>query len=594
MQMRILNPGTLFAGRYQVVACIAHGGMGTVYEAIHAETGRRCALKIMLPEMVQSAELRERFRLEARAAVRIESEFVVDVLDAGIDESGQMPFLVMEFLRGEELHSLLKRAGRLNAADVVLYLEQAASALDKAHRVRIVHRDLKPGNLFVTRRDDGSVRIKLLDFGIAKLVAETATGAHATRSIGTPMYMAPEQYQTHHVVSPATDIYALGMLAFTMLVGKPYWADEADAGANVFSFAAVAMHGPQERASVRAFRRGVRLSSGFDAWFAKITSALPAQRYTTAGEAISALKQALFYPQGGAGETALMAPAGFGYQAAMGSYRTASPPPPSMPSSSSANAASISNEAMVGDDEDSIATRALPLDFSPSAANPLPSFLQAQTKASSPEPIRPPPSLRACSPALPPADLPVSPAPLKETSPLPIAEKSPLETTVAKGRLPDIMGPAPAAAQQKQRKLATYAFLGSTTAVLGVALGASLLITAPGEKTVEGPMPVGSMVETSAVPSSDPAPSSSSSATVPVPAVSAEPTQTGDPIPPPPPTMATPGLIRENPFTAPHPVAPPPRSSEAPAISTTARVVPAPVKKPEKSSTKPPKHWIDD
>ena len=447
MLMRILNPGTLFAGRYQIVACIAHGGMGTVYEAIHSETGRRCALKIMLPEMVQSAELRERFRLEARVAVRIESEFVVDVLDAGIDETGQMPFLVMEFLRGEELHSLLKRAGRLSAGDVILYLEQAASALDKAHKAMIVHRDLKPGNLFVTRREDGTSRIKLLDFGIAKLVAETATGAPATRSIGTPMYMAPEQYQLHHLVTPATDIYALGMLAFTMLVGKPYWSDESEAGANVFSFAAVAMHGPKEKASLRAWRRGVKLPESFDFWFAKITSVVPAQRYASAGEAVQALKEALL--RGDPARTAVMdipAPVSQGMSQGMrGTYRMLPQP--------------VSSPPMIADDEENIATRALPLDFLP--------------------------NMRGSSPELPFLPEPAQTAPLQTPeSPPPIENKTPLETTVSK-HLPDILEAVPQASNKKQRRLATFAFLGSALSVLGVALGASFLIPAAENPVLE-------------------------------------------------------------------------------------------------------------
>src|SRR4051812_8155347 len=108
-----LKNGTIFAGRYRVLHAIASGGMGTVYEVIHLETERRRALKIMLPQALQNADLRERFKREARVAARVESEFIVDVFDAGIDEATGMPFLVMERLRGEELGQRLTRAGRL-------------------------------------------------------------------------------------------------------------------------------------------------------------------------------------------------------------------------------------------------------------------------------------------------------------------------------------------------------------------------------------------------------------------------------------------------------------------------------------------------
>src|SRR5687768_3675541 len=128
MSVTSLAPGSLFAGRYRVVRCIAHGGMGAVYEVVHLETERRRALKVMLPTVVQSQEMRDRFRLEARVTASIESEFLVDVSDAGIDDATQMPFLVMEFLRGEELSKRLKRLGKLEFNEVVTYLHQAAIA----------------------------------------------------------------------------------------------------------------------------------------------------------------------------------------------------------------------------------------------------------------------------------------------------------------------------------------------------------------------------------------------------------------------------------------------------------------------------------
>ncbi len=259
MSVVTLNEGALFAGRYRVIRCMAAGGMGAVYEVLHLETERRRALKVMLPHLVQSDELRERFRREARVAAQIESAFIVDVFDAGIDEATQMPFLVMELLRGEELGKRLKRVGRFGFEETVGYLWQTALALDKTHRAHIVHRDLKPENLFLCEQDDGPPRVKVLDFGIAKLVAEGGTQANATRSIGTPLYMASEQFKSGSKVSPATDIYSLGMMAYTMLVGAPYWGEEQNADGNVFAFVATVMNGPSEPPTARAFLQFRRL-----------------------------------------------------------------------------------------------------------------------------------------------------------------------------------------------------------------------------------------------------------------------------------------------------------------------------------------------
>jgi serine/threonine-protein kinase len=288
----VLQEGNVFANRYRIVRCIALGGMGAVYEVVHIETERRRALKVMLPHILESAELRERFKREARVAAQIESEFIVDVFDAGVDEITEMPFLVMELLRGEEIGKRLTRVGRLTPTEVVSWLYQTALALDKTHKASIVHRDLKPENLFLTHREHGEPSIKVLDFGIAKFVAEHATNANATRSIGTPVYMAPEQFRTGKI-TPAVDIYALGMIAYTLLVGIPYWEPELNTVDNVFAFGVIAMAGPKEPAVERAATFGVKLPAAFDAWFAQVTAADPSQRFARATLAIEALAEVL-------------------------------------------------------------------------------------------------------------------------------------------------------------------------------------------------------------------------------------------------------------------------------------------------------------
>jgi serine/threonine-protein kinase len=285
-----LEEGTVFAGRYRVVRCLASGGMGAVYEAIHLDTNRRRALKVMHPHLFQSEEMRARFKLEARIAAEVDSEYIVDVSDAGVDEATQTPFLVMELLRGEELGDRLKRLGPLPADEVMTYMQQAAWALDRTHAASIVHRDLKPENLFLTTREDGTPRIKILDFGVAKLVAEGATAAGATRSLGTPLYMAPEQFRAGTRLAPSADIHALTLMTYTLLVGQAYWAEEARSAGDVIAFAMVVLRGPEESAVARAARRGVTLPPGFDAWFARGTAVNPAERFATASDAVRALR----------------------------------------------------------------------------------------------------------------------------------------------------------------------------------------------------------------------------------------------------------------------------------------------------------------
>src|SRR5262249_26390153 len=157
-------------GRYQIIRSISMGGMGAVYEVMDGVTESRRALKVILPEFIEDAEIRARFELEAKITGTIESEHLVRISDAGIDAATGMPFLAMELLKGQDLDDIIDQRGVLPKSEVVLYLFQIALALDKTHAVGVIHRDLKPGNLFVTIRDDGSSCVKILDFGVAKVL----------------------------------------------------------------------------------------------------------------------------------------------------------------------------------------------------------------------------------------------------------------------------------------------------------------------------------------------------------------------------------------------------------------------------------------
>ncbi|WP_437306564.1 serine/threonine-protein kinase [Sorangium sp. So ce388] len=289
-----MTPETVIAARYRIVRRLGAGAMGAVYEAVDLQTARRRALKVMHPHTVERDDLRERFKLEARVAGQVDSPALVDVLDAGVDDATGTPFLVMELLRGETLSQRLARVGRRAPEEVLTYLGQSAPAIDKMHRLGIVHRDLKPSNLFLEQREDGAPRLKILDFGVAKVLHEGATRG-STGAAGTPIYMAPEQFQSGRITSVA-DIYALGMIAFTLLTGRPYWEEEVGMGDSPVAFALIALHGPKEPACARAARVGVTLPPAFDAWFARATALAPDQRFPTAGATVEALARALGVP----------------------------------------------------------------------------------------------------------------------------------------------------------------------------------------------------------------------------------------------------------------------------------------------------------
>jgi serine/threonine-protein kinase len=204
--------------------------MGSVFEAEHTGTGRRVALKMINVRDITSNELLvSRFHREAKAAGAVDTQHITQVLDTGTDSSTGMPYMVMEFLAGEDLQNTFKRLGPI-APDLALRLvAQACLGLQKAHEGRVVHRDIKPANLFLAHRDAGERIVKLLDFGIAKMKLEHANdieGAGLTRTgnmLGSPLYMSPEQARGAKDVDHRTDIWSLGAVLYQALTGRtPY------------------------------------------------------------------------------------------------------------------------------------------------------------------------------------------------------------------------------------------------------------------------------------------------------------------------------------------------------------------------------------
>jgi tRNA A-37 threonylcarbamoyl transferase component Bud32 len=221
-----VQPGQVLAGKYRVDRVLGRGGMGVVVEARHVQLEERVALKFLLPDYAQVPEASARFLREARAAVKIKSEHVARVSDVGTLETGA-PYMVMEFLEGIDLSKALERYGVCQIPDAVDYLLQTCEAIAEAHGHGIVHRDLKPANLFLTRRPDGTPMIKVLDFGISKMAGSGVDNlTRTTTSMGSALYMSPEQMQTTRGVDHRTDIYALGISLYELLAGKqPYYAD---------------------------------------------------------------------------------------------------------------------------------------------------------------------------------------------------------------------------------------------------------------------------------------------------------------------------------------------------------------------------------
>ncbi|MFJ6196842.1 protein kinase [Micromonospora sp. NPDC092111] len=214
----MLSPGVQLGNRYRLDERIASGGMGDVWRGTDQVLGRTVAVKSLLPALLDEPGFAERFRGEARTMATINHPGVVDVYDFGSDQ--QIAFLVMEYVEGDALSSTLSRVGRLTPARTMALLAQAADALHAAHEKGIVHRDVKPGNLLV--RPNGT--LVLTDFGIARseLVGQlTAAGS----VLGTASYISPEQ-ATGAVATPASDVYALGVVAYQCLAGRrPFEGD---------------------------------------------------------------------------------------------------------------------------------------------------------------------------------------------------------------------------------------------------------------------------------------------------------------------------------------------------------------------------------
>jgi len=222
----VLAPGDR-VGEYVIERRIGAGGMGVVYGARHPVIGKRAAIKILAARLTADEEALSRFVLEAQAVNRIGHANIVDIFSFGTLDDGRS-YLAMEWLAGETLGQRLER-GRLGVREAAAILSPLCRALEAAHAAGVIHRDLKPDNVFLVTDDEGG-RVKLLDFGIAKLSTATVPGSRTATGVamGTPLYMAPEQARGD-AVDGRTDVYALGLLAYTMVCGASLFEDEGSA-----------------------------------------------------------------------------------------------------------------------------------------------------------------------------------------------------------------------------------------------------------------------------------------------------------------------------------------------------------------------------
>lgn len=217
--------GDVLAGAFCIIGVIGEGGMGRVYEAEHVRLPRKVAVKIVAPELATNAEAIGRLEREAQAAARIVHDNVLDVIDVVRARDGR-PCMVTELLHGEELGVMLERVHKLPLNDAIDMARQVCRGLNAAHAQGIVHRDLKPENLFMCPRDEGGYKVKILDFGVAKMT----DGANLTRLgtvVGTPAYMAPEQAQGAPNVDGRADVYGVGAVLYRVLTGHaPFESDD--------------------------------------------------------------------------------------------------------------------------------------------------------------------------------------------------------------------------------------------------------------------------------------------------------------------------------------------------------------------------------
>jgi len=282
--------GSIIHGKYRLDRLLGEGGMGSVYLAHDLGSGRAVAVKVLCAEADESATIIERFHRESQAAISIDSPHIARIFDAGTDARG--PFLVMEHLEGEDAGCLFERLHHLPPKLSLRIVAQACAGLVKAHEAGVVHRDIKPANLFLAHGDGGVVTVKILDFGVAKMLPMwarrdvppevlTRTGA----VLGSPLYMAPEQARGARAVDHRADLWALGIVLYQALAAHAPNQEIEALGEIIVTLCTQAPRPVEELAPW--------ISSGLAAIVARALRLDPTQRFQTAAEMLDALRSEL-------------------------------------------------------------------------------------------------------------------------------------------------------------------------------------------------------------------------------------------------------------------------------------------------------------
>jgi serine/threonine protein kinase len=269
-----VTAGTVLAGKYRLISLLGRGGMGSVWRAERMGWQAPVAIKLMNTMDSSDSPALARFQREARLAASLRSIHVVQVLDDGVDEATDVPFIVMELLDGESLAERLLRIRRLRPPVVAQIVTQIARALGRAHDAGLIHRDLKPDNILIVRNDDEEL-VKVLDFGIAKWMSGPPGHAGGTlqgQMLGTPAYMSPEHFANSSHIDHRADLWSLGVIAYECMIGaRPFQ------GETLVSLALQVCSGKFVPPSSLG-----EVPDGFDAWVARAIAQDPARRFPSA------------------------------------------------------------------------------------------------------------------------------------------------------------------------------------------------------------------------------------------------------------------------------------------------------------------------
>ncbi len=286
---------TVIGDDFRIVGPLRAGGMGAVYVAEQLSTTKLRAVKLMHTQLVADDEQRARFVREARVAAAVDSDHVVEIIGAGVERGSGTPWIAMELLEGDDLATYVRARRRLATEEAAEVMSQICHAIAAAHDAGIVHRDLKPQNVFMakTKRRRDERLVKVLDFGIAKVVAEST---HApTAAVGSPAWMAPEQTEAGARIGPEADVWALGLLAFWMFTGRSYWKAAGRADGSVQAVMREMIFEPLASGSRRARELGVEehWPAALDRWLARCLERRPRRRFASGGHAFTGFTRAL-------------------------------------------------------------------------------------------------------------------------------------------------------------------------------------------------------------------------------------------------------------------------------------------------------------